>query len=459
MKPTTLLNASLLCMTFLAGSVPAAAEIRPDPRVPSGQIPRACAPFVNTDGIVDCWLAAYPKIANSIVFWFDAKDTPKAWPDWDEPSKQAVRDAYKYILKWYTTGMGRYYGPLIQDPPVNLSEAAMVAGQPAHLVISKEDAWTVYSSHIGLNLVLEINGFVPWSLRNYSSVSLDHLLNAYTSKTSEGFNNAARFWPAEAVPDPVSPAGYIVWGHAPSNPITVFKFLKDNDLIADTPKETIGKALRWSSRLRHMFCGWADPQIVYAYWQYYSGPTLFGMMHGTVYTGPGQCGFNGIGPQHYTGGCGSTVEFLRAVLRAVNIPVMDQTMLTEPGSGHGGAWFSGENLFLSHGDAPYDRIAAGYYPPDLLITAQTFSAWFPKGDFAAAKQNIDRRTVELAVTHPGPGLVDYYCKDTQSGKDHASGDVYKRFAPFFTVQHLENAGLWDKLADLALATPGCLPQQ
>ncbi|MBL8293513.1 MAG: hypothetical protein JNN08_16825 [Bryobacterales bacterium] len=438
----------LALVAFAAGET--AAQERPVSR----SIPAACVPLKGSGGFVDCYLRHYPAVANAIVFWFSAEEAPKPWPLWTDKSRQAVRDAYKHSVDWYAGGMNNYAGLLTQDPPESLNDAQLIAGQPAYLVHSAKDVWILYTGHVGLALAAETEGWVPWSILSYSQTSLNHLFNAYGAQGPNGANSTQMFWPTQALPGYAGAAGYINFsGMPPANATTVFKFMKENNLIGTTPRKTIGKVLGWSSQLRHSFCGWGDPQILFAYWQYYFGPTVSRVLEGTVYNGPGQCGMLNAGVQHYTTGCGGTVSLWKWVLRSVNVPAANIGILVEPGVAHGGAWFPSENAYISHGDQPYDSFAAGYNPEDLLLAPQTFAAWFPVGDFAAAQKNVDRRVTMLAINFPGPSLVYYYCQDVQNGKDHASGQVYERFKPFLSVANLEAMGLWDKLAAMA---PGCV---
>ena len=435
---------------MLALVVSAATGAVAQERPVSRSIPAACVRLKGTGEFVDCWLKSYPAVANSVVFWFNAADSPKAWPQWTEKSKQTVRDAYKHSVAWYAAGMTNYAGPLAADPPASLNDASLIAGQPSYLVHSQEDVWVLYTGHVGLAIAAETEGWVPYSLLNYSQQSLNHLFNAAGAPGPDGANSTQMFWPTQAIADYVGAAGYINFsGMPPANATTVFKFMKENNLTGATPRKTIGRVLGWSAQLRHSFCGWGDPQILYAYWQYYFGPTVSGVLNGTVYNGPGQCGVLNAGTQHYTSGCGGTVALWKWMLRSVNVPAASHAILVEPGAAHGGAWFPSENAYISHGDSPYDTFAAGYNPEDLLLAPQTFAAWFPAGDFAAAQKNVDRRVTMLAIKFPGPGLLYDYCQDVQNGKDHASGQVYQRFKPFFSVADLKALGLWDKLSVMA----------
>ena len=62
----------------------------------------------------------------------------------------------------------------------------------------------------------------------------------------------------------------------------------------------------------------------------------------------------------------------RWVLRVVNIPVEPVGV-----SGHTAPWFVSEDLFLRHGDDPYNALSkAGYPATYLLVSRDVYEAWF-----------------------------------------------------------------------------------
>lgn len=441
----------------IALPVPARPAIPPGnnrPLLKSGYIPPVCLRFANSEQLVDCWLSQYPTIAKSIVWWFQGDSDGKDWTQWDEAAKQQLRTAVKNAATWYQGGMTSYPGTLVQDPPPNLTDPLLAAGQPAYVIFAKEDAWGIYLGNVGLSLAAELYAFVPWSLRNYDATSLHHLFNAVRGKLPfDDGTKPTRFWPSETL-SPESPPGYINWGIAPANATYIFKFLKDNNLLGASPKETIANLLQWSQQLAHHI-GNNGSLNSYNHWQYYGGPTVSRVIEGTL-----KLDDTDLGIRHWTRGCGGTSAFLVAVLRAANIPAMPATV----GAGndtHATIWFSAEKSFLSHGDDPYDRTAGGYPAAELLISEQTFFDWFINLRPSLAILNIARRPLELGIQYPGSGLLNDYCKDVQSGADHASGKVYNLYSRLafagFSVTMLEEAGLWDNLKQKAVATGTCDP--
>lgn len=124
---------------------------------------------------------------------------------------------------------------------------------------------------------------------------------------------------------------------------------------------------------------------------------------------------------------------------------------------HTAPWFVAEDLYLSHGDDPYDAVSkAGYPATMLLISRDDFEAWFPPSNLTVANHNVGRRPIDLAVYYPTSNWVLFrYCDDLQANRDHASGRVYNEtFNQLYTVSELELLGLWLRL-DQAYSTLGC----
>ena len=114
---------------------------------------------------------------------------------------------------------------------------------------------------------------------------------------------------------------------------------------------------------------------------------------------------------------------------------------------HLAPWFPGEKLYLTHGDDPYSAMSKTNFPATMLLIEEAKSkAWFPGIDPTTDDANVGRQPIELNIKYPSAYLMNFYCGDVANGKDHASGDVYnKLYKNFYTVQQLENLGLWNNL--------------
>jgi hypothetical protein len=111
-----------------------------------------------------------------------------------------------------------------------------------------------------------------------------------------------------------------------------------------------------------------------ARWGYRGYPPISAIVAGTVDANHPQ-----FGQLHWTAGCHGSVAFACQTLRALNIPVLpvwiQGPVIT---SGHQGAWFMTENLYLDHGDDPYNQIVKASPSPvfGILIDEATWKLRF-----------------------------------------------------------------------------------
>ena len=152
--------------------------------------------------------------------------------------------------------------------------------------------------------------------------------------------------------------------------------------------------------------------------------------------------------KNWTAGCYGTTDFLVWVMRTVNIPARRRQSLET--CAHTMPHFPAENLYLSHGDDPYNSLSDANFPAlYLLITAPTWKKWFETGDQQTSCDNVGRRPVELGVWYLGEYIVGQYCADVLNGRDHASGKVYEHYSKYYSVAQLEATQLWERLAAAA----------
>jgi hypothetical protein len=145
------------------------------------------------------------------------------------------------------------------------------------------------------------------------------------------------------------------------------------------------------------------------------------------------------------------------LLRAVNIPVQ-----YTQGAGHATPHFSGEGMYLSHGDDIYAvlmRIRTGGEPipsHELAISQAQSDAWFgPSVPPLDTWNNVGRRVRELAVDYLPDALLNWRCQDIQSGATHAESLVYKSSGLIlnYSVEELDALTLWERL-DVKIAKLG-----
>ena len=425
--------------------------LKKKPRAPrSGSIPRACRKLIHSPTLLDCWLEHNPKIANAII-WQPAPDVSNAsqlaWPDWTNAMKTELRQAWMAARAWHDNGMTNFTGTFIEDPPPN--QDAAVEGAPFFRTVfdAETQAWPLYLAIVAHSLAAEIDAWVPWSLRGYSSEALEHML-AGTFMFRRDTNDGGA-WDAD------HPGGYVLGGAmsmekvTPSHPTFTYSFLVQNNLVKPTALGTIAQVLDWCRWNLAHYLGSFTPQNAENHWQYRGAPPVRRIIEGTPLLNPQNPGVIPA-PKHWTRGCSGTSGFLRSLLRAVNIPVTLKFRC-----GHTLPHFIGAGRYLSHGDDPYNSLAKADYPAKLLLlTKTTFDNWFPFDPNdgqnpvhqATSCKNIGRRVVDLAVWNIGEALLFYYCQDKTNGLDHASGQVFALFSEHdYTVADLEATNLWQRL--------------
>lgn len=427
----------LLAFTLLASNAlgqQLAAILEPEPvfvprvavpvTIPSGIIPNSCK-TVPATSLLSCYLN-HPS-NNLMQYYIAGFYSPSLgwWKNWPAWAKNDLNIAYLNTVAWYNGGMQSYPGTLVQDPPVNLNEAAFAAGTNGETMIDQNTtAWQIYIGQTALTLAAEIHGWVPWSIHNYDSVGLETLF-------SHGFTGAGPNLPG------VKPSQTAM----PGNAITVFKFLKTNNLIGATRLETIDRVLTWSRwNLSHQYGAYSTANY-YANWQYYGVAPVSRMISGTVSTDPMAMQW-APGLRHWTQGCYGTTAFLTRVFKATNIPVD----FAKAGY-HLTPYFVAEKLYLSHGDDPYDSLSRNLAFPirDLLIDQATYTAWFPANDVTAADKNVSRRVVELNMLKPTVDLAQTHALDLAMGRTRATGNVFAIMGRFYTMAQLDASGFWTRL--------------
>ena len=397
---------------------------------------------LSPEAILDYWLNAHPAVANAM--YYEGKHFHGTWPTWPEDLKKDLADRWAAMVAWYGQGMPS------PDPSSFTDPIPKVAGDPAWnfgFVMPAGRGRRMYLSHVANSLALEMTGKVPWTVTTYSAQDLAYVFSM-------------QYWIMYLKPPDTTVEGYYFEeGASPATPAHVMRFFTANNLLGTDALDTVGRLIGWCHVLIHYFTEDASQEPdIHAFW----GPDVFPipssmLINGTNYTGGSQPRFG-----RYTYGCSGTTEFLKSVLRAVNIPVQ----LVVPTCGHTMPLFPTIHRALSHGDAPYnwgpDCTAFDGWPVptpgERLITLSQWHQWFdPPIDPNISINNVGRRMAELAVQYQSDALLDRYCQDTAAGLDHASGQVAAMVKTYYTVSQLEALHLWDKLAAKATATNYCPP--
>jgi hypothetical protein len=345
------------------------------------------------------WLDAHPRIAAAVKWQHTSvgsayevtEDEKTPWSQWTPEMRNDLAAAFKSAWDWLHTAdpLNALQETLVY-PPLNVSSEIAVDTATPWVFVKKAYAWDLYIRWLAHNLIVEIEGLVPWSLSEANSAQRGALLDSASMMTMR---------PGQPVIFSLcGNPGHVNYVHRKDNlgasvigpPRYTYAFLSNTGLIGDTRLETIGNVLNWArDHLWHYFGG--DTYLnAEAHWQYRGWPPVTHIIEGTTYTGTNQFG-------HWTAGCHGTFAFVRHLLRAVNIPVQCQRIC-----GHATLWFMSEDLYMDHGDDPYNLTfkATGLPASALLIDRARFVSWFgaetDNHENASACPNIGRQVSELS---------------------------------------------------------------
>jgi hypothetical protein len=361
------------------------------------------------------WLGQRPNVADAML-WQEPGILPlRSFPQWTTQQKQDLVSAF--AAAWNSVPS------TLQDPPPSLTN------DPSDVVISAANAWGLYLEHVAHSLTLEISGAVPWSLTQLVQDDRFRVLSAGEMYSETGGN-------------------YWVTRNVPASPWFVYSFLRRYDLVGASRFDTIVRLLTWCRRyLRHF---WDDPNWAQVHWQYPGVPDRR-ILEGTVATGYAQ-----YGQQHWTAGCGGTSNFLKNVLRVVNIPA---ERIALP-AGHITIRFTSEGRWLCHGDDPYSLgvMATPEIPAaEMLIDQATFQSWFgPAVSSGAQLRNVDRRTSELVLQYLPDHVLHLHWQDRNAGRAPVDSRVYKGYFQSLYPNVNAISSLWPamdkKMADFGRMT-------
>ncbi len=385
--------------------------------------------------MISDWLQAHPHIRNAIKW--KTEDWLMTYNNWNSDQKADLEEAYESIVN--------YQWVWVNDPPENIKEVRDDQWPPT--VLSVQDAWDIFVAHVAQCLAVETESWVNWSLLNYSSRDLATLLDSRQFyKYIESFG------------------GYIievdVGGECvPGIPSLPYALLKHNNLLANTRLKTIGNLLHWCKGLFH----YGPPHPKYSdrgadlnegFWQYRGFPPVSRMILGTKCTLDGMPEHQRKG--HFTAGCHGTMGFLRAVLRTVNIPVEARKY-----GSHRQVYFPTEELYMAHGDDPYDRSLKELLCPweEILMNEQKYSELFihPGHHYPVdeRKRRMQVHLQDLLIKYIPPQMLRDRCSDRQNNTEKPKSLVYKEFKESYTVGELEQKELWSSLDKKIDAYGGC----
>lgn len=373
---------------------------------------------------VNDWLGDHSAVRNALIW--ETSSEIQHYTDWSNNRKNQLQHAVELALTNRSLAL--------TDPPPNARDPD--DDSSAITILDEEHSWPLFLTYAARSLAVEIGRFVPWSILGYSNEELALLLDS-----REMF-----FWSSVF-------GGYQIdenQGSAiPAPPEYTSLFLISNGLIARNRIDTIGNVLDWCRRNLVHFIGSATTANLEDQWQYRGYPPVSRVIEGTPFTGHPEYGVS-----NRTAGCRGTTGFLRAVLRVVNIPVA-----AAHACGHAMPHFVSEDMYLTHGDDPYNAFAKAtppYPAQELLISQSKFDAWLGRGATEEERcNNVGRQVFELALTHLPDYLLHIRCEDIAADLSRPESGVFDTFIRFYTVAELEEVNLWERLDAKIESFGGC----
>jgi hypothetical protein len=371
------------------------------------------------------WLAQNQFIGAATV-WQETNGELRPHSRWTTEEKKNLYDSYWHARLDEETGI----------PEAPAAASPETAGLADGTWYPRDLAWQCFIAHVGQSIAVENARWVSWSLTTFSGEQLAMLLDS----------RSLFFWDSTRRRYGIN---ILVQGAVtPGDPVRVFRFLRGLGLTGATSREAIERLLDWCrSNLLHFFYMLSIENNL-NHWGYSGYPPVERIISGTLREHPADRG-------HFTAGCHGTVGFLLAVLRTANIPVERLEACR-----HAQPHFVREDLFLSHGDDPYGRIALSRPLPaagEMLINRATYEGWFGSA-VPADRQclNLDRRMTELALRTPNSDfLLSLRCDDLARGRSNADSRVYEMFRGSYSLAELDAMSLWPRLDDEIARRGGC----
>jgi hypothetical protein len=367
----------------------------------------------------------------SAITWNYPSGVALPFSHWPDDLKAELNDAYDAIVQAVNDDVP--YTGLPEAP------ALAVALNPADFPTTRLDeqlARRFFMGYVAQSLAAEKEEWVAWSMSLYDSEQLEWLLNSRSLFRWEDSTSSYSI-------------RFATHGTAtPGDPLRTYLFLETNGLIAESQRQTAERLIEWCRDNLVHYSGGPTSQNMAYHWQYEAMPPVERMISGTDRG-------DGYGVRHWTAGCWGTTGFLRAVSRTVNIPVT-----LEPRGGHALPHFlPEEDLYLSHGDDPYNRMSKSvprFSGADLLIEQAQFDAWFGYGvPSAEVSNNVGRQVRELAIQYLPLYLLSMRCRDLAAGASEENSEIYDYFSRNYTVADLEAMHLWERMDEKIASLGGC----
>lgn len=375
------------------------------------------------------WLDQHPSITD-VIHWQKPTGVVN-YSNWTEARKAELDEMYFKVVN-RQLDMDNY-------PPENHYDERGRVGT----YIAKEDAWELYLMNIANSLAVERNNWVNWSLLS-GEYSQDELESFFHSRSMFEYREKLD---GLHIYEPIFDNFYS--RVLAAQPQFVMEFFESEDILSSTRKETIYRLVDWSAvNLLHYLGSWTMENAK-DHWNYAGAVPVDRIINGTD-----RAGDQSEEIKNWTPACHGTNQFYISILKTLNIPVE-----YERRAGHATPYFPLENIYLSHGDDPYNAFYArkpAIHPQELLIDATTWQDWFGHDNAReVVLNNIGRQALELGVEHLSHYLLQLYCGDKEQGNTKKEGKVFDALSRYYTLSELEEMGLWEKMDNKLSDIGGC----
>jgi hypothetical protein len=228
--------------------------------------------------------------------------------------------------------------------------------------------WKLYTAHVAFSLLLETSHQVPWSVKDYPAPTLAWIFDSATMAWLTPANTNV-YWMG------TYESAWVPTLRANNRPRTsfadprwTFRWLQQAGIVGSTRLATIGGTLDWMRQNMTHFFGGDNFGNDAAIWQYRGWSPISSIVFGTT-----DANNPGYGVRHWTAGCHGSTGFVHSALRVLNIPVQPIWV-----TGHELMYFMSEDLYMDHGDDPYNQVvrASGAPSLGLLIDSATWRSRF-----------------------------------------------------------------------------------
>jgi hypothetical protein len=384
-------------------SFPCRDAVADDPSVDPTAMQPAAARVSCPHHELQVFLAANAAVRHSMRFFVPGVSSPGSlhhprYVDWPQELRDDLIEAFD--AHWHGVGSEL---PLLPENQASEEYLALYSG----VFLTVYDARRLYLSLVQESLRAELQPTVqvPWTITDYDAEMLDVLFDFRKISTQRRCFFPDGSW-APPTYNPLPQNCNLTVGLdapmvLPAPGAFVRKFLEDEDILRPTPRETVGRLLKWAGVLFHVGSNWTEEE------QFgYTSQTVFTSIEGVPW-------FNQE-MRRFTRGCGGTSRLLPLILRVANIPghhafgihqhVTPRFMFLDE-------YLVRDDHFLSHGDDPYNmNVRDGDFPGELLLIDE--DTYFNTWDVHSDVNQVGRRTKQLGALYMPPGTIRYYhCRD------------------------------------------------